>query len=105
VAVDRHWKAIDVDRHLKTTPTSSLDAETTDRRAGCGKSASPVRREGRRRKWRRPYPYSVRPDAGWARALAPSGVLAGGRSLGLGRGGGGGRRDLRHGAVVRFRTA
>jgi hypothetical protein len=35
------------------------EAETTDRRAGCGRSARPVRREGWRKPMRYPYPYSV----------------------------------------------
>jgi len=37
--------------------SSPLGGKTTDRRAGCGRSASPVRREGRSKPMRRPYPY------------------------------------------------
>ena len=33
--------------------------KTTDWRAGCGRSARPVRREGRRNPMRRPNPYSL----------------------------------------------
>src|SRR5208282_3684092 len=37
-------------------PVNPFRGKTTDRRAGCGKSASPVRREGERQS-RSPYPY------------------------------------------------
>ena len=39
--------------------SSPQGGKTTNWRAGCGKSASPVRREGRRKSMRRSYPYSV----------------------------------------------
>ena len=39
----------------------SLDEETADWKAGCGKTACPVWREGRCRKWHRPYPYMIAP--------------------------------------------
>jgi len=48
--------------------SSPLGGKTTDRRAGCGRSASPVRREGRRKPMRRPYPY-VRLRAGAIRGV------------------------------------
>jgi hypothetical protein len=35
-----------------------LGGKTTDRRAGCGRSASPVRREGGPKPIGPPYPYS-----------------------------------------------
>src|SRR5208282_5236978 len=37
-------------------PVNPFRGKTTDRRAGCGKSARPVRREGERQS-RSPYPY------------------------------------------------
>jgi hypothetical protein len=37
--------------------SSPLGGKTTERRAGCGRPASPVRREGRSKPMRRPYPY------------------------------------------------
>jgi len=40
-------------------PVNPYEGETIDWRAGCGKSASPVRREGRPRPMRRPYPYPI----------------------------------------------
>ena len=45
-----------VDAHRALLQSSR--GKTTDRRAGCGRSASPVRREGRCKPMRRPYPYS-----------------------------------------------
>ena len=36
-----------------------LEGQTIDRRAGCGRSASPVRREGRSKPIDLPYPYSA----------------------------------------------
>ncbi len=61
--------------------SSPQGGKTTNWRAGCGKSASPVRREGRRKPMRCSYPYrnkgigsppprGRRLDAG-TRALAP----------------------------------
>ncbi len=40
-----------------------LRGKTIDRRAGCGRSASPVRREGRPKPIGLPYPYPGNPDA------------------------------------------
>lgn len=37
---------------------SPCQGKTTNRRAGCGRSASPVRREGRGKPMHRPYPYT-----------------------------------------------
>jgi hypothetical protein len=40
-------------------PVSPLAGKTTDRRAGCGKSARPVRREGESKPIGPSYPYHV----------------------------------------------
>ena len=48
--------------------SSPQGGKTTNWRAGCGKSASPVRREGRRKPMRCSYPY-VRPGAGAIREV------------------------------------
>lgn len=39
---------------------SPLVGKTTDWRAGCGRSARPVRREGASKPIDAPYPYSIR---------------------------------------------
>ena len=39
--------------------SSPQGGKTTNWRAGCGKSASPVRREGRRKPMRCSYPYRM----------------------------------------------
>ncbi len=48
---------------LQETPilwtVSPLAGKTTDRRAGCGRSARPVRREGGSKPIGSPYPYSI----------------------------------------------
>jgi hypothetical protein len=40
-------------------PASPLEGKTTDWRAGCGRSARPVRREGEFKPMGSPYPYHV----------------------------------------------